>query len=105
PRPGRAVVPDVAAERDPAGGRSRQAGDGAEHRALAGAGRPDERDRPLDRERQLDVEGAERNPEVCSESVSVHEVASLRAMRRAALMRTRRPLIASATSKSTVNWL
>ena len=40
----RGVEPDLLAEPDPAGVRPCETGHGAEHRRLAGAGRPDERD-------------------------------------------------------------
>ncbi len=51
--PGRRVEPHLVAERDPPARRAHEPGDGPEHRRLAGAGRPDERDRPLDLEREL----------------------------------------------------
>ena len=46
-----AVEPDVVAERDPPARRPHEPGDRAQHRGLAGARRPDERDGAVDLER------------------------------------------------------
>ena len=68
---------------------------------LACTGRPDQRDRPLDLERELQLERAKRKLEVCREGC--HERISLRNRSRAALMITSSALIASAASKSSAN--
>src|SRR3954469_24409583 len=79
------VEPHVVSERDPSGRGPNEAGDRAQDRRLAGAGRAGERDGARDVEAQVDVEGAKRNPELCSESV--HAEATLSATRIAALIR------------------
>ena len=47
------VEPDVVVEHDPPARRTDETGDGPQHRRLAGARGADERDRPLDLEREL----------------------------------------------------
>ena len=91
------VEPRLVVERDAARGRVREAGDRPQHRRLARARRPDERDGPRDVERERQLEVAKRKREVESEG------SHLRVTRRAALMRTSNALTASATSKSTSN--
>ena len=97
---GRRIEPDLVIDRDPAG-RPRQPGDRPQHGALPGAGGPDERDRALDVERELQVERAERKLEVCREGC--HVSTSLRTIRSAALTTTSSAPTASAVSKSTEN--
>jgi len=97
--PPRGIEPHVVSERDPARLRSQQPGDRAQEGRLAGARRPDERERPLpDLERQLEMEGAELVTEV--ETERVHPGTILSARRRAAPTRMKRAPIASAVSKS-----
>ena len=99
--PQRRVEPDLVAERNPARARTHESGDDAQRRRLARAGRPDERDRPLDLEAQLEVESAKREGEVRREGC--HCRTSLIVMRSAALTSTSRALTASATVKFTSN--
>src|SRR5262245_43323838 len=93
--------PDLVVERDsplcP-----HEPGNRAQDRALPRARRPNERDRPLDLERELQLERAKRKPEVRREGC--HVSTSLKTTRRIALITTSRAPIASAVSKSTANW-
>ena len=72
-----------------------------QHGGLAGAGRPDERERLApDLERYPELEGAKRMGEV---ELERHRVSSFMARRIAALTATSSALIASASRKSTSN--
>src|SRR5205823_6198113 len=88
--------PHLLVERDPSAG-SDKAGDRAQNRRLARAGRADERDGPADRERDPQLEVAKRKRNVESEG------RHLIVMRSAALTRMRSALTASATVRSWSN--
>src|SRR5581483_6184164 len=76
----------------------REPGDRAQQRRLARPGGADESRRPLDRERDGQLEVAKRSREVESEGSHFRVTSS------AALVSTRSALTASATSKFTSNW-
>ena len=97
---GLAVEQHRAVELDPPALGAREAGDGAQHRCLAGPGRPHERHR-LAADRELDgyAEGTTGN--VDCESERFHRGRSLTRRSTQALMTMSSALMASAVSKST----
>src|SRR5947209_16391142 len=95
--PARRVEPDPVAQHHAASSRTCEAGDHAKHGRLARSRGADERDRPLDLERERQLEVAKRKRKVDAEG------SHLSVTRRAALIRTSSALTASATSKLTSN--
>ena len=92
------VEPGLLVAADRAGGRLDEAGDRVEDGALAGSRRPDERDRRVDREAQVELESPKRDGDLF-EGDRCHESAILSVSSRTALIRTSTPLIARAASK------
>src|SRR5262249_4187337 len=93
-----AVEPHLVADRDAAAARSREPCDGPQHGALARTRRPDERDRRVDGQAQLELERPKRDGDaVEDERCHVSPMRSAASM--TTLKRTRTPLIASVASK------
>src|SRR5262249_7833291 len=96
------IDPDVVVDGHTSGLRPCQARDDPQHRRLARARRPDERDRPLDLERQAELEGPKKKGDLV-ESERCHERPRWSPARSTMLMSTSTPLIASVALKLTEN--
>ena len=97
------VEPDLVAERDAAAPRAHQAGDGAQDRRLAGARRPDQRQRVARLYAEVGANGKVAERDVDVEMERVHALSSLTVRRMAALNTTSSAPRARAVSKSDSN--
>ena len=94
--PARRVEPGFSADLDPAFPWTHEPGDRTQDRRLARAGRADQGDRPVDLQRQPEVEGPKRNQDLVEERG--HESRSRRVRSRARLKTTSTALMATAAS-------
>ena len=95
--PARRVEPGLPADLDPPFPWTHEPGDRAQDRRLARAGGADQGDRPVDLQRQPEVEGPKRNQDLVEERG--HERRSRRVRSRARLKTTSTALMATAASK------
>ena len=96
------VEPGLVVAADPPARRLDEAGDRVEDGALAGAGRPDERDGRIDLEAQLELESPKRDDDLVEGELR-HESPILSVRSRTALISTSTPPIARLALKFTAN--